>query len=61
MRQSQDSGVMALMEHVIATGTDEMRDVFGKLLNLAMQLEREQFLGAGPYSLPLCFLLWTSN
>jgi len=40
---------MALMEHVIATGTDEMRDVFGKLLNLAMQLEREQFLGAGPY------------
>lgn len=49
MRQQQSSEMAALMEQLIANGSDEMRAVFGQLLNLAMRLEREQFLGAAPY------------
>src|SRR6266511_4056241 len=49
MSQTQDTIVAALMEQLIAEGSDGMAQVFTTLFNLAMRLERERFLGAGLY------------
>lgn len=49
MRQRQDSGIEELMEQVISGGVDELGSVFGKLLNMAMRIEREKYLSAGHY------------
>jgi len=37
------------MELLIKNGPDAMAEVFRRLLNFAMRIEREQFLGAGEY------------
>ena len=49
MNQTTDSGFEALVEQVIASGTEEMGPIFEKLFNLAMRIERERFLSAGAY------------
>ncbi len=38
-----------ILEELIEEGTEAFRKVLEKLLNLAMQLERSEFLGAEPY------------
>ncbi len=49
MQDHQDRIVTALMEQLIETGPDGMAQVFTALFDLAMQIERERFLGAGRY------------
>ncbi len=49
MRQDQNSVIEDLMEQIIANGTEDMASVFAGLFDLAMRIEREQFLGAGHY------------
>jgi transposase-like protein len=49
MPEHQDKIVAALMERLIAHGPEDMGGVFAELFNLALRLERERFLGAGPY------------
>ena len=48
MRQQQSNEMAASMQPVIVNGSDEMRAILGQLLNLAMRLEREQFLARLP-------------
>ena len=57
-----------IFEELMEEGAEAFRNVLEKLLNLAMELERSEFLGAEPYdegeplaertavSQPLCFL-----
>jgi putative transposase len=49
MRQGHDSGIAELMEQLIANGSEGMGSVFAGLFSLAMQVERERFLGADSY------------
>ncbi|MGI9486073.1 MAG: IS256 family transposase [Geminicoccaceae bacterium] len=49
MPEPQDRIVSALMEQLINQGPDCMAGVFGQLFNLALRLEREQYLEAGLY------------
>lgn len=49
MRRDQDTGIEALMEQLIANGAEDMASVFSGLFDLAMRIEREQFLEAGHY------------
>jgi transposase-like protein len=49
MRQHQSNGFESIMETVMATGSDDMGAVFGRLFNMAMQVERERFLNAQAY------------
>jgi transposase-like protein len=49
MQDQQHSVLSALLEQLIRTGPDGMAQVFTALFNLALQLERERFLGAGHY------------
>ena len=49
MRQDQDNALEALMERLIANGTEDMASVFAGIFNLAMRMERERFLGASHY------------
>ena len=49
MPEPQDRIVSALMEQLISQGPDCMAGVFSQLFNLALRLEREQFLGASLY------------
>ena len=49
MPEPQDRIVTALMEQLISQGPDCMSEVFAELFNLALRLEREQFLEAGLY------------
>ena len=44
-----DTTIAALLEHLIADGPQAMRQVMTTLMNVAMKIEREQFLGAGHY------------
>ena len=44
-----DSLMSELLKLVSSSGTDSMREVFGKLLNEAMKVERTEVLGAEPY------------
>ena len=41
--------VEAVLEHLIEHGPDEIASVFARAFELAMQIERERFLGAGFY------------
>ena len=43
MSQTQDTIVAALMEQLIAEGSEGMAQVFTALFNLAMRLERERW------------------
>ena len=49
MRQEQDTVIEDLMEQIISNGPEDMASVFARLFDLAMRIEREQFLGAGHY------------
>ena len=49
MDEQQDTTVEALMEHLIEHGPNDMATVFARAFELAMQIERERFLGAGRY------------
>ena len=49
MRKEQDTAIEALMEHLIANGSDDMASVFAGLFDLAMRIERERYIGAGHY------------
>ncbi len=49
MDKRQDTTVEALMEHLIEHGPGDMATVFARAFELAMQIERERFLGAGRY------------
>ncbi len=39
--------IEAVLEHLIANGATDLGRVFGQLFELAMQIEREQYLKAG--------------
>ena len=45
----KDTAVEALLEHLIEHGPGDIATVFGRAFELAMQIERERFLRAGPY------------
>lgn len=49
MPEPQDRAITALMEQLISQGPDCMAEIFAQLFNLALRLEREQFLDAGLY------------
>ncbi len=49
MDRQKDTVVEALLEHLIEHGPDDIATVFGRTFELAMQIERERFLGAGHY------------
>ena len=44
-----DTTIEAVLEHLISHGATDMGRLFGQLYELAMQIEREQFLQAGHY------------
>jgi transposase-like protein len=46
---TNDMMIAQLLEQLIAEGPQAMRQVMTTLMNVAMSLEREQFLGAGHY------------
>ena len=43
------TAIEALLEHLIEHGPDDIATVFARGFELAMQIERERFLGAGHY------------
>ena len=45
----KDTTVEALLEHLIEHGPNDIATVFARAFELAMQIERERFLGAGHY------------
>ena len=47
--KSSDTIIAAAMEQLVAEGPQAMAQVVTVLMNLAMRMEREQFLGAGHY------------
>ena len=46
---SKDTAIAAIMEQLMVEGPQAMAPVVTALMNLAMRMEREQFLGAGHY------------
>jgi len=46
---TNDTVIVAVMEQLIAEGPQAMAGIITQLMNLAMRMEREQFLGAGHY------------
>lgn len=49
MDSQKDTGVEGLLEHLIEHGANDIATVFARAFELAMQIERERFLGAGHY------------
>jgi putative transposase len=49
MDRQKDTGVEAILEHLIEHGANDMATVFARAFELAMRIERERFLGAGHY------------
>ena len=49
MDRQKDTAVEAVLEHLIEHGPSDIATVFGRAFELAMQIERERFLRAGPY------------
>jgi transposase-like protein len=49
MDKRHDTALANLMEHLIEHGADSMGTVFAQVFDLAMQIERERFLGAQLY------------
>lgn len=49
MDQRKVTAVEAVLEQLIEHGPEEMAAIFARAFDLAMQLERERFLGAGLY------------
>ena len=50
MGESKDTTVEAVLEHLIEHGPSDLATVFARAFELAMQIERERFLGAGVVS-----------
>jgi transposase-like protein len=49
MDRQNDTSVEALLEHLIEHGANDIATVFARAFELALQIERERFLGAGHY------------
>jgi putative transposase len=49
MDRRKDTAVEAMLEQLIESGPGEIASVFARAFELAMQIERERFLGAGLY------------
>jgi transposase-like protein len=49
MDKGKDTVVEAILEQLIETGPTDIASVFARAFELAMQIERERFLGAGHY------------
>ena len=49
MDRRKDTAVEAVLEQLIETGPGDLAGVFARAFELAMQIERERFLGAGHY------------
>jgi transposase-like protein len=49
MDRRNDTAVEAILEHLIEQGPGGIAGVFARAFELAMQIERERFLGAGHY------------
>jgi hypothetical protein len=49
MDQRHDTALDTLMEQLIESGAENMGFVFARMFDLAMQIERERFLGAQHY------------
>jgi len=49
VQDTQGKVIAALMEQLIQTGPEGMAEAFTALFNLAMRMERDRHLGAGPY------------
>jgi putative transposase len=49
MDRQKDTGVEAILEHLIEHGANDLATVFARAFELAMRIERERFLGAGHY------------
>jgi putative transposase len=49
MDERKDTAVEAVLEHLIEHGPGDIATVFARAFQLAMQIERERFLGAGLY------------
>ena len=49
MNGRKDTAVKAILEQLIEHGPDDIAGVFARAFELAMQLERERFLGASHY------------
>ena len=49
MDERKDTGIEAIMEQLIEHGANDMATIFARAFELAMQIERERFLGAGHY------------
>lgn len=49
MQTTNDTTIAEIMEQLIQNGPADMGQVFAGLFNMAMRLEREQWLGAGLY------------
>jgi putative transposase len=49
MDRRKDTAVEAVLEHLIEHGPGDLSGVFARAFELAMQIERERFLGAGLY------------
>ena len=47
--KTNDTVIATVMEQLMAEGPQAMAQVMTALMNLAMRMEREQFLGAGHY------------
>ena len=49
MDRQQGTGLEGILEQLIEHGADDMANVFARMFELAMRIERERFLGAGHY------------
>ena len=49
MNGHKDTTVEVLLEHLIEHGPNDIATIFARAFELAMQIERERFLGAGHY------------
>ena len=49
MNPKKDTKLESIMEALISSGLEVFQAVLENLYNVAMQLERSQFLGAAPY------------
>jgi putative transposase len=49
MDRHKDTTVEAILEHLIEHGPNDIATIFARAFELAMQIERERFLGTGHY------------
>ena len=49
MDRQRDTGLEAILEQLIEHGADDMANIFARMFDLAMRIERERFRGARHY------------